>query len=343
MKKRKDGLYKQSVTVTEAGVKKRKYFYGSTKNELMLKVAAYQANVEKGKLFGEVAAEWWGIAEPDLAVNSLKNYRPAYIRAERYFHSTPIRSMKPMHVSQFLKWFADDKKAAEKTVKTQLLVVSLIFKYALTCGYVDSNPADGLPVPKGLSKVKREAASPEDVQRIKDHVGDPFGLFAFFALYTGMRRSEILALEWSDIDMRNNAIRISKSIYRDTDGVIKAKEPKTEAGVRVIPLLAGLKKHLKPAKGLVFPNESGGYITEGSFTARWKRYAKEAGISCTPHEIRHAYATALVSSGAVPLYAVQNWMGHAQYSTTKDIYVTDREDALAEVRGGVIAKAEIIK
>lgn len=76
MKKRKDGLYKQSVTVTEAGVKKRKYFYGSTKNELMLKVAAYQANVEKGKLFGEVAAEWWGIAEPDLAVNSLKTTGP---------------------------------------------------------------------------------------------------------------------------------------------------------------------------------------------------------------------------------------------------------------------------
>ena len=141
-------------------------------------------------------------------------------------------------------------------------------------------------------------------------------------LYTGCRRGELLALEWSDIDLCNRTITINKSTYNQGSKTF-VKKPKTEAGNRTVPLLDKLYDKITPAEGLVFPGKDG-YMTEKQFRMKWGAYVKESGVTCTPHQLRHAYATMLFENDIAPMDA-QELLGHANIQTTNDIYTHIRD------------------
>lgn len=175
--------------------------------------------------------------------------------------------------------------------------------------------------------------SEEDIARVKASVGLPFGLFAYMAMYTGCRRSELLALTWDDIDLEDRTISVNKSIYQIEGGRVLVKPPKTEKGTRELPILDKLLPYMQAGgKGLLFPNpHSGGYIGDGSFTLYWRRYQAASGVTCTPHQLRHCFATMLFEAGVSESDA-QDLLGHAQISTTKDIYTHIREQRKKKVR-----------
>ena len=86
-----------------------------------------------------------------------------------------------------------------------------------------------------------------------------------------------------------------------------------------VPILDALLKKIKPRKkGLVFPNRDGEYITGSQFEDYWNTYRDETGITATPHQFRHAYATMLFEAG-IPPEEMQILLRHAQLSTTMDI------------------------
>lgn len=330
MVRRKDGLWQEQVTVTENGRKKQRYFYGKTKTAVLRKIADYQEAQAVGPAFETVADEWWEEAEPSLAANSLKNYKPALARAKEHFSGTRIRVIKPTDINLFLREYIKKSDPAEKTAKTQLMVVSLIGKYAVRMGYIDANPARDLSVPKGLRKSSRSVPVSDTIAKIKAGADLPFGLFAYMAMYTGARRGELLALTFEDIDRKNKTIRIDKSLYYEY-GKPRLKAPKTENGRRVVPLLDKLAEKLPEGTGPIF-SDKGGYITEGRFIMLWREYLKAAGIEhLTPHELRHAYATMLFENN-VSVADMQELLGHAQYSTTMDIYNDLRDQRKATVR-----------
>lgn len=306
---------------------KRVVLYGKTKSELYRKIANYSEEAETGRMFQLVADDWWADAEPELAVSSRGNYRAAYNRAREYFDGIPIASIEPKDISTFLKAAIREHLMADKTARTQLMIVNLIFRYAVEKGELKTNPAREVQVPKKLPKGGRTVASTEDIRIIKENLQEPMGLFAFVALYTGCRRNELLALEWSDIDMNRRTIRINKALFRDVDGKMRVKPPKTEKGNRLVPILDDLYAvllEIEPKKGLLFPNGNGEYISTPAFQRRWKHYVEVTGITCVPHQLRHTFATNIVENG-VPLDTVQTWMGHAQASTTTDMYTHERE------------------
>lgn len=333
MKRRKDGLLQQELPRDLTGGK-RKVIYGRTKADIARKIKAYEITAEKGKAFESVAEAWWEEAEPALAVNSRKNYKPAYERAKARFTGQAIQSIQPKDINQFIRDFVSERHAAEKTAKTQLMVVNLICRYAVQMGYINANPARDLTVPKGLEHNTRSAPTSETIAKIKAGVSLPFGLFAFMAMYTGARRGELLALTYEDIDREKKTIRIDKSLYYEY-GKAKTKSPKTEKGKRVVPLLDKLAEQLPEGSGLIF-QEKGQYITEGRFIMLWRDYLKAAGIeSLTPHELRHAYATMLYENN-VNVATAQELLGHAQYSTTMDIYTTIREKQMEKERSALL-------
>ena len=202
MVKRKDGRWQEQMTITEGGRTRQKYFYGRSKKEVLQKIRAYQEEQERGPLFETVADEWWEMHEPTLAYTTTKPYRPALRRAKDHFGKTYIRQIKPTDINRFLMDFIREQHAAQKTAKTQLMVVNLICKYATANGYIPFNPARDISVPRGLAHEPRDMASDLDLARIKDSTDCTFGMFAYWILYTGLRRGELLALTWKDVDIK---------------------------------------------------------------------------------------------------------------------------------------------
>lgn len=292
MVKRKDGLWQEQMTITEAGRKKQKYFYGRTKKEVLQKIQNFKECKEVGPLFKDIADEWWNLHELTISYNTAKPYKPALARAKAHFGETYIRRIKPTDINCFLMDFIQEKHAAQKTAKTQLMVLNLICKYATANGYIPVNPARDLSIPRGLPQKKRDMASDEDIKRIKASTNCTFGMFAYWVLYTGCRRGELLALTWNDVDIPARTICINKSVYHDNNRPI-VKAPKSAAGARTVPLMDKLLEKITPGRGQVFSMPDGGIVTEMQFQKLWKSYTEESGVTCTPHQIRHAYATRL--------------------------------------------------
>ena len=337
MVRRKDGRWQEQITVNG----KQKYFYGKTKAEVLRKIADWrQAEAERkakgGAPFTEVADEWWEQARDELAVATQRGYIPALNRARAHFGSRGIQSITPAEIASFVRTMARKNKMADKTARTQLMVVNLIFRFAVQSGYVQSNPARDLEVPRNLKKEKRDIASDKDIKAVKENYGAPFGAFAYWALYTGMRRNELLALDWKDVDLENRQIHVRKSCFRDTDGKVKAKAPKTASGIRDVPIPDKLAEKITPGKGLVFPGVSG-YMTNGMFERHWRHYTEATGVTCTPHQLRHAYATMLYEAGdRVSMEDAQYLLGHAQIQTTKDIYTHIRDAKAQKIRDSML-------
>lgn len=306
---------------------KRKYFYGKTEREVDKKIFAFKESVEEGRTFAEVAEEWWTDTLERIEYQTQKGYKPALRRALDKFGERPIKEIKPREISKFLNSLKN--KFAAKTLATQRMVISLIMDTAIMDGDIDSNPCAAVKVPKGERNV-REAASPEDEAKIK--AAKDAWLFPFFALMSGMRKGEILALQWKDIDFDANLISVTKSV-EFIENAPRLKGTKTEAGVRFVPLLDALKERLLMEKNrgadlFIFSDTDGKTpLTFRRYDTLYKRYREEVGITCTAHQLRHSFATVAFEAG-VPLKSVQEILGHRQLSTTMDIYTSFRKKAL---------------
>lgn len=339
MYRRPDGLYEKIITVDG----KRIAFRAKTEKAVSHKILEYHGRIEQGRTFQELAEIWSKEHFDMISYNTLKSYKPAYERALKHFGNTPVKQISRASITGFIEEFAH-KKYAYKTVRNQLLVLSLIFKKAVLDGDLQTNPAEYIPIPKNLSRKKRELPQPHYIELIQNNIEKDFGLLAYFLLYTGCRRGEALALQYQDIDFEHHIIHITKSLYHESN-TPKIKEPKTEAGRREIILLDCLAEKLPKGKAsdFLFPGKDGNPITRSGFHHRWNAYCKAIGAYdekiytdkdghnhteiialITPHQLRHAYATLLYEAG-IDEKDAQELMGHTTIAVTRDIYthITD--------------------
>lgn len=329
MTKRKDGRWYERVTING----KTKHIYGKTKAEVFRKIRELEDTIIDGTKFEAVANEWWEAHEETIAYNTAKGYKPAINRAVKVFGERQIKAITPKDIDKLI--YNTSRLFAEKTVKTQKLVLNLIFSYAVVQGYADVNPVREIKIPDGLRREKRKAPLSDDIAKVKKAVNEDFGLFAYMALYTGMRRGELLALEWKDINIEERTISVNKSVYY-IDNAPHIKKPKTETSIGVLPILDALLPHLHPKKGLVFPNEKGELMLETQFRKKWAEYTAANEITATPHQFRHAYATMLYEAGVLAQDA-QHLLRHAQIQTTIDVYTDLRESKRQEIHKKVYA------
>lgn len=328
MVKRSDGRWQDSVKLP--GMDKPKYFYGKTKAEIKRKISQWQEEKEAAVGFSQIADEWWEAHAVKLSYNTQKAYAPGYKRAKEHFGNTPIDTIKPVDISRMINSFAR-QGYAHKTVKSQQLVLSLICSFAVERGYCDMNATRDIKAPDKLPKKRVGAPSSEDLARVKANVNHPFGLFAYMALYTGLRCGELLALSWDDIDLEKRRIKVTKSVCFHGNKP-ELQKPKTEKSVGVVPILDALLPVLKAAKrkGYIFAEQGGGLLKQSRFIKLYRDYKKDTGVDATPHQFRHAYATMLFEAG-VPAEKAQVLLRHAQIGTTMDIYRDIRADKLSSM------------
>lgn len=221
-----------------------------------------------------------------------------------------------------LQAFVDRELASgpsPSTIANALNPIQAIYRHAVRRELVGVNPTRDLELPAANGRRERIVSAKEAAVLIEAVRPSDRALWAT-AFYAGLRRGELRALRWSDVDLGRSEIRVERS-WDDHEG---AQDPKSEAGKRTVPILAVLRDYLDALKidsgrgrdDLVFGRTasepfSPSTVREGAGRA-WKR-AKLTAI--TLHECRHTFASLLIDAG-VNAKAIQTFMGHATIEMT---------------------------
>ena len=224
----------------------------------------------------------------------------------------------------------------------QKTVLNQIFDHAIINGELTYNPCDRAIIPKNLKK-ERRCAAPEDEEQIVKQSAD-ICLIPFIAIYTGMRKGEILALQWKDVDFEKNRIYITKSVCHSGNNPV-IKEPKTESGKRTIPLLSPLKNVLLKQKGrkpenFIISDTGDKPLTQKRYDTIYNNFREQTGVQSGVHRLRHSFATIAFECG-LPDKTIQEILGHKDISTTLNIYTDFREKALEKAEQILNEKFEI--
>lgn len=329
MIKRKDGLWQERVLLP--GMAKPKYFYAKTQKELKKKIAAWNQEQVAGKPFEACADAWERWHEGQVSYNGAEAYRAPMRRAKEQFRGSRIDTIRPDEIDAYIRYLAG-RGYARRTVQLHLDMLRMVWDYSIVQGWTTINPCGAVKLPNGLPRGRREMPSDEQIERVKAGLFLDFGLFPYFLLHTGMRRGELLALRWEDIDREHKLITVNKAVYF-AGNTPQIKAPKTDSGRREIVLLDALAAVLpKDGKGYVFGGEKP--LTKCQVRKRWEKWCREAGLATdagkatvTPHQLRHAFATILFDAG-IDAKVAQELLGHSSIQVTRDIYTHIRKSRM---------------
>lgn len=222
-----------------------------------------------------------------------------------------------------LKWKRDN--LSNKTINNIIGYMRSVFGYGISNKWIYTNPAKDV---KKLPKITREIKYlTSDEMKEFINVISEFPLSKqmplLLDLYSGMRISELLAIEWSDIDTKHNTITINKQYYKGNLSTTKTYKSTRKVSIPdfIIEKLMQLKASQKVSSKIVFCSDTGGYISQDKFVVHWfKKAMKRIGLDdYNFHCLRHTYATYLLSNG-VPLKFVQEQLGHSTAQTTLNVY-----------------------
>lgn len=213
---------------------------------------------------------------------------------------------------------------------------------------ITSNPADGCKLPK-IEKKEMKVLLPEQIGAYLQEANRRGLLPAYYLeLTSGLRRGELLALLWTDLDVENMTISVTKQVNR-INGQLKVSQPKTHNSIRTIPIpkqavdLLVLEHEKHPNNPYMFPSPKTGTMYDpDSFRHTHEKILAAAGIEHIRfHDLRHTFATLSLQNG-VDVKTLSNTLGHYSAGFTLDTYThaTQRmRREAADTIGNVIDKA----
>ena len=317
--RRSDGLYEKILIIDG----KRVAFRAKKEADVYKKIREYEVRREAGPTFAEVADTWHTEHWCTLSPTTQKSDKAAYEEIKKYFDSDLIREITHKDINAYMKQLP--KTFARKTCTKRLNIINMIFKFAVVEDIVTDNPCTYISVPKGHGSKKRRAPTSDEIEIIKKSTGVeyksfPVGLYAVFLLFTGLRKGEALALTYGDIDFDEKTISINKSVFF-VENHGRLKKPKTEAGIRTITLSDYLAQVMPRGKksDYIFSSTPTEPMTEGFHQYAMVSWREQTGLNLTAHQLRHGCGT-LLHEGDVKPKDAQEWLGHADISTTLNIY-----------------------
>jgi integrase len=339
---RKDGRW---VVQVELGDGKRKQFYVTSQSEGIKKLREVQHELEQGTLptgpqqTVKQYLEFWleEVHRPTIRVSTYVKYR-VFV----YKHFIPVlghlrlQKLTPQHVQSLYRQ-KEKEGISTKTIQVMHGVLHKALDMAVRWSLVSRNVCDVVSPPR-VARTERRLLSIEQVHHLLGVVrGHWLEVLLTMAVTLGMRRGEMLALRWADVDLKGRWVQVCRTVDYVTGHGYVETEPKTAAGRRVIALpffVAGmLERHRdrqrearKQAgnawqdRDLVFTNGRGGYVSPMYLLALFNKALAEAGLPHMRfHDLRHSAVTLLVGMG-VPLKVVQEIVGHSDITMTADIY-----------------------
>ena len=276
-------------------------------------------------LFEEYSAKWLS----DYAKVSVK--RSTFISYEDIvrLHLNPRFGKQYLHrisaadVQKFVSEKITNEELSPKTVINILIPLKEMFKHAVVWGLIKRDPTIYVKRPR-VETEEMDFLNPEEIRLFLDNVGSEYYALFLTAVMTGMRRGELLALQWGDIDWNSNQISVRRSIFRG-----EFINPKSKNSIRRIVISPVLRQELeqyrlltrKSDRELVFSNGNGLPLDPDNLVKRGFYPALDrAGLRRIRfHDLRHTYASLLISQGE-NIKFIQSQLGHASAKTTLDRY-----------------------
>lgn len=254
-----------------------------------------------------------------LRASTFKNYGVIIARLEKSpIGSVTIGDFRRRHLREwFSTWSANDR-----TYYRYTSIYRTILGQAVEDELIPDNPLTGWVYKgaiKGGADYEVDPFSAEEQAAILGALTGQQRNLIQFAFWTGLRTSELIALEWGDIDFIGRAVSVNKAHTAYADA---PESTKTTSGRRMVrlhgPALAALadqKRFTFLAGGRIFhnPNTGAAWLGDQSIRAFWTSALKRAGVRYRiPYQTRHTFASMMLSAGESPLW-VSKQMGHANW------------------------------
>ncbi len=339
----------------------RKQFYGNGINEANEKAEEYMANLKLGLInnnhlytINTLLPKWlFNVKKIEIKPSSFESYEGTYRNYIKPYliADLPVKDIKSLKIQEFYSELIR-KRITENNIKKIHKLLRQFFSYAEKEGYISKNPCTNVILPKNKKEVtniikerktKFQYFNEEEIKELlKLFKNTRYEKIILFALGTGMRRGEILGLQWQDIDFENKEIHVihnlscianieenSKRVYK-----VELQTPKTPSSIRIIPMsekIYELLKSLEKKSDYVF--SSRGTHLDIKWTEKfWNKTLKGTNLEGKRfHDLRHTFATMLLFNGA-NLVQIKELLGHASIKSS-EIYL----EALPK------SKEEIIK
>ncbi|MGX9755963.1 tyrosine-type recombinase/integrase [Clostridioides difficile] len=258
-----------------------------------------------------------------------------------------VKALTPAILQNFI-----NKKYKEDYSQSTLQVLKAILHRSLKSAvypykHIRENPMQYVSIPKTKSKTETKKVKTITLEEFNQTLNifpqDSFQrIVLLIGFYTGMRRGEIIALTWDDIDLDNKTITVKHTLIKKKNGMFELSQPKTESSCRTIftgdTLVRALKEHKLYQKKMklkygefyfdsdwVCTKENGQQVTIHTMDTIVRQIREALNNDFHFHCLRHTHATLLLENGA-NIKDIQNRLGHSQLSTTMDTYshVTDK-------------------
>ncbi len=257
--------------------------------------------------------------------------------------SIDLQSLQPQHIQAYYTKALESGRhdgqggLSTRTVRLYHGILSSALKQAMRMGMIVRNPAELVDPPRATRK-EIPSLDAESVNGFLEVSRDSMYYPVFYtAVYTGLRRGEILGLRWCDIDLDLGTLSVVQTVSTLYNGEYIIKEPKTKNSRRQIALSPSLalllRKHKEDQEamrlfdgtplqraGLVFSHIDGSPYNPDSVSQTFRKIIKSAGLKAMRfHDLRHAHATLMLKQGVHPKI-VSERLGHSSVNITLDTY-----------------------
>jgi integrase len=339
----------------QTGARKRRWHsFKGTKREAQVRCAQLVAEAQQGgavdpsritlaEFLDRFGADWISVHVTALTA---ERYRHALQHVRRYLGGRLLQKVQAGDLAGLYASLVRDGMAP-RTVKLIHRVVHRALGQAKAWGLVRDNVAEGVNPPKAAD-IETKMLQPDEAAALVERLRrGPLYLVALLGLATGMRRNEMLALRWCDVDLSAGRIKIEQSLEQTTEHGIRVKAPKTRSGRRTISLpghaVAELRRHWidqqeqrlsaglgkAPDASPVLAGADGSYQSPGAISRAWGRAVPDYKL----HSLRHTHASMLIASG-MDVLTISRRLGHASATVTLSVYghmIAGSDDRAAQI------------
>jgi integrase len=284
-------------------------------------------------------------AYPNLSPNTALGYE-SIIKSHLIpkFGNVLLTQLRPEMVQRYITDKLSHGRASgqgglsNRTVRHHIVCLHTALQNSIKIGLLIRNPVDAITIPRAQRHEMR-TMNEVDIHIFLEMARNTQYYAIFYTLlFTGMRRSELLALKWHDIDLLLLQISVNKSLHQLRGGQFVIRQPKTEKSRRVVALTPSnatlLKEYqesqnkLRESLGypkltendLVFCHFNGKPFLPNTITHNWIKLVRRLGLKgIRLHDARHTHASLMLKQGVHPKI-VQERLGHSSISITLDTY-----------------------